>query len=69
MIACFKWQLPLVHLNDIVILSKSPGKHLDYVKRELILIHCEEVTLKAEKCSFFTYTFDYHGHVVRPSLL
>lgn len=64
-----KWQFALVHFNDIVIFSKTPGKHIDHDKQEIALLERVEVTLELKKCFFFTDTIDILEHIIRPRRL
>lgn len=67
--AIVKWHFTLVKLDDIVIFSMTLQKYNDLVKQVRTLMHCADVTLKLNKCPFFTYTTNHLGHVFRPSRL
>lgn len=68
-LASIKWQFALVYLDDIFIFSKVPEKHVNHFKHMLTLPQRAGVTSKLEKCSFFTDTINYLGHVIRPRRL
>lgn len=64
-----KWQIALVYLDDIVVFSRTPEKHIYHVQHVLTLLNNARATLKLKKCKFFTDTIDYLGHVIRPRRL
>lgn len=67
--AAVKWKFTLVHLNDIVIYSRSPEEHIGYLRGALTLLNDVGVSLRLPKFKFFTKTIDHHCHVKRQSRL
>lgn len=64
-----KWQYALVYLDDVIIYSKSVEDHFAHVRTVLTLLQNAGVSLKLNKCSFFTTAVDYLGHKIRPGKL
>lgn len=64
-----KWQDVLTYIDDIVILSSSPERHLRQVEYVLQLMKKTEMTLKLKKCSFFFDAVNYLGHAITPRRL
>lgn len=64
-----KRQSALVYLDEIVTLSKTPKQHIEHTQEVLPLLNSAEATLILKKCSFFTYTIDFSGQIVRPRRL
>lgn len=64
-----KWQFTLINFSDIVVFSRSPREQWNPVKQIMSLSQGAEATLKLNKCSFFTGTFDYLKHTTGPLLL
>lgn len=60
-----KWNFVLVYHDDIVILSKTPKKHIEHVQKAPKLVQRIGVTLKLRKFVFFEDTSDYLGGVIR----
>ena len=65
----FKWKTCLVYLDDVIILSRTPEEHIQHVNDVLACLSASGVTLKINKCRFFTKTVEYLGHVVKPGTL
>ena len=65
----FKWQCCLVYLDDVIIHSRTPEEHLDHVDKILDTLMRAGVSLKLKKCSFFTDSVKYLGHIIRPGTL
>lgn len=63
------WQVALVYLEDIVIISKSSWDHIEQAQRILQLPYNAGVTLKLKKCHFFAETINYFSQVIRPGHL
>lgn len=57
------------YLDDIIIFSKSPSKHVEHVRQELHLLSDSRVTLKPKNFWLTTDTLDYLGHNILPSKL
>lgn len=49
-----EWQFALVYLDDIVVLSKTFEKHIDHVRKVLLLLYNAGATLKFEERNFPT---------------
>lgn len=64
-----KWLYAVVYLDEIFILSCSTSEHIAQLRQVLNLLRNSEVTLKLMRCSFFTNTMSYLGHVTRPRWL
>lgn len=64
-LAFVKWQLALVYLDDIVILSKTLEKHIDHVNQKQTILQHTGVPHELKKWFSFTDTIDYIGNVVR----
>ena len=65
----FRWQTCLVYLDDIIIFSKNKVDHLRHVEQVLSVMRDAGLTLKLPKCTFFTDTVKYLGHIIRPGRL
>ena len=65
----YKWQNCLIYLDDIVIFSSSLDEHLKDVENILSTLRNAGLSLKLNKCEFFTRSVNYLGHVVRPGKL
>lgn len=64
-----RWKNALIYLDDIVIFSKFVEEHMTHLRKVLTLLATSRVTLKNNKCRFFSNTIDYLGHVIRPDHL
>jgi len=64
-----RWQFALVYLDDIFVFSTTVEDHFDHVRTVLGLLKDAGVTLRLDKCHFFSEAVDYLGHVVRPGRL
>jgi len=64
-LACVKWQICLVYLDDVIVFSGSPEEHLQHLDEVLTLLGKAGVTLKASKCHFSQEEVEYLGHVIR----
>lgn len=58
-----KWQLTIIYLDDIVILSRTPNEHIHHVRQDLKSLHDVRVTLNLKKWEYFTVHIAYLGHV------
>lgn len=63
-----KWQSAIVLLDEVVIILKSPDKHIDHVRQVFLLLKDTAVTLKL-KWEQYTDCIDYLGHVIKPRCL
>ena len=68
-LAGFKWQTCLVYIDDVVIFSGSAEQHLEDVDTILTELGKAGITLRFDKCLFFTDHVRYLGHIVRPGTL
>lgn len=64
-----RWKFVFVYLNDSVVFSKRPPKHVEHVWKVLMLLSNREVNLKVKKCSHFRDTMNYLGCVIRSKRL
>jgi hypothetical protein len=64
-----KWKTCLVYLDDVIVFSGSRSAHLAHVAEVLTLLGNAGLSLKLNKCHFFSETVDYLGHVIRPGRL
>jgi transposase InsO family protein len=65
----FKWKHCLVYLDDVIIHSRDVESHIGHVDAILTTLRKAGVSLKLRKCSFFTKTVRYLGHVIQPGTL
>ena len=68
-LAGYKWQTCLVYLDDVVIFSKTVADHIGHVDTILSALSAAGVSLRLEKCEFFTSEITYLGHIIRPGRL
>lgn len=64
-----KWQVSLLHLDDMVVFFRSKAEHIDYVIHVLTILRDAGVTMELEKCNVFTEKIEYLSHVNRPGRL
>lgn len=57
-------QYALVYIDDTVIFSGAPQKHIGHVCKILTLLRDAGVSPKLKKCKFFTEIIDYVGHII-----
>jgi len=65
----FKWKHCLVYLDDVIIHSRDVKSHIEHVDGILSTLRRAGISLKLRKCSFFTRTVKYLGHVIKPGTL
>ena len=65
----YKSKTCLVHIDDVIIYSKSVEEHIRHVDEVLTALKKAGVTLKKNKCTFFSDTVEYLGHVIKPGRL
>jgi len=65
----FKWQVCLVHLDDVIIFSANAEQHIKDVGTVLHRLREAGATLNLEKCTWFSDEVEYLGHIVRPGQL
>ena len=63
------WQSCLIHLDDVIVFSRSTEDQLRNVDKILTLLRKAGVTLKLKKCAFLQPRVDYLGHVITPGKL
>jgi hypothetical protein len=54
----------LVHLDDILVMSRTPKDHLQHLRLVLDLLSKYEIYAKLSKCEFGKTTLKFLGHVV-----
>ena len=69
LLSSYKWTSCIVYLDDVIIFSKDVKTHLKQVESVLRTLHAAGVTLKLDKCNFFTQKVKYLGHILRPGTL
>ena len=64
-----KWQICLVYSDDVIIFSANAEQHVKDVDTVLHRLREAGVTLRLEKCTWFSDEVEYLGHIVRPGQL
>lgn len=64
-----KCQASLVHLEDVVIVSKFADEPIDHLQQQLTWLNNKEIALKFKKSEFFKNPVDYTGHPTEPGPL
>eukprot|EP00923_Selenidium_pygospionis_P022850 GHVN01039627.1.p1 GENE.GHVN01039627.1~~GHVN01039627.1.p1 ORF type:complete len:149 (-),score=1.73 GHVN01039627.1:51-497(-) len=64
LIAGLKWHFCLAFIDDTVIFSKIPEKHLSHLEEVLRRISTANLVLKPTKCDLFCKEVQYLGHIV-----
>ena len=64
-----KWRFCIVYIDDIIVFSKSPTEHLNYIDHVIGLLHNDGLSLKLNKCSFMEDKIEYLGHIITPGRL
>ena len=64
----FHLRIPSVtlYLDDIIVFSRSIEDHFRHLGEILAILKVAGLSLKLNKCNFFTKTVYYLGHVIRP---
>lgn len=62
-------QFAFVHLDDTVILLRTPEEQIKSVRQVLSLLDDAGMMLTLNKCDFFTMCIDHLGCVIRPGIL
>ena len=66
----FKWRSCLVfYLDDVIVFSKPVEEHFAHLDAILSAVKVAGISLKLSKCSFFTNTVKYLGHLIEPGTL
>lgn len=61
----YKWHACIMHLDDVIIYSKSLKGHIKYVDVMLTFLVVAGVTFKINKFHFFTTTVEFLSHVIK----
>jgi hypothetical protein len=56
----------IVYMDDILVYSKTPEQHEQHLRRVLQRLREHQLYAKPSKCTLFTDTIDYLGHLVTP---
>ena len=54
----------MVYVNDVIILSKSAKKHLQYIQKVLERLRWHGLFIKPKKCKFAEIEVSYLGHII-----
>ena len=65
----YRWKSCLIYLDDIIVFSNTVEEHPTHVEEVLQVLRDSGLSLKLNKCKFFTQSVDYLGHVIRPGKL
>ena len=65
----YNWKTCLVYIDDVIIYSRTGEDHLRDVDSVLQVLKQAGVSLKFDKCRFFTDSVRYLGHIIRPGTL
>src|SRR5205085_7018211 len=55
----------IVYLDDILVFSKNDADHEKHVRQVLQRLRENKLYARPSKCTFFTDTIEYLGHVIR----
>ena len=69
LLAGLRWKTCLVYLDDVVVFSKTFEEHVKHVQDVLNILQRVGISLKLNKCNFFTKVVDHLGHVIKPGRL
>ena len=56
----------IVYLDDILVFSKNDADHEKHVRQVLQRLRENKLYARSSKCTFFTDTIEYLGHVIGP---
>ncbi len=59
----------LIYIDDVIVYSPTAEKHLNDVEEVLSVLKQAGVSLKFEKCFFYTNVVRYLGHIIKPTQL
>ena len=65
----FKWLSCLVYLDNVIVFSETVEEHFAHLDAILSATKAAGISLKLSKCSFFTKTIKYLGHLIKPGTL
>ena len=54
----------ITYLDDIIIFSRTAEEHLDHVKQVFEKLRSAHLSIKLNKCHFFTKEIQYLGHIL-----
>lgn len=63
-LATVKWRLPLVYLDEIVIIPKAPEEHIRYIREVLAFLKNGGVRIRRKKGQLVTEPIEYYGHIL-----
>lgn len=69
LLANYLWKSCLVYLDDVIVFSNTFEEHVENLREVLIALQTAGLSLKLKKCTFFSKTVDYLGHVISPGKL
>lgn len=64
LLSIVKWQLALVHLDDVVIFLRAIEEHLDHIRTVLGILPRAGVPLGLRRCLLFKDRIEYFGHIL-----
>ncbi len=62
----YRWRTCLVHLDDVIVFSKSFEDRLKHVQDIPLVLRRDGLSLNLRKCHFFKTSVDYLGLLIRP---
>ncbi len=62
----YKWRTFMVHIDDVIVFSKSVEDHVRHVDDILKLLGEAGIFLTWSKCEFFYHLIKCFGHIIRP---
>lgn len=65
----YHWQTFLIYIDDAIVLSLNAEQYVRDVDEILQVLGDTGVSLKFDKCIFFTDTIRYLGHIIKPARL
>lgn len=66
MLVSVKWELTLMNLHDIVVLSRTAHQQMNHTVLALMVFRKTCDSLKMKKCSKFSIKLHYPGHFICP---
>ena len=55
----------IAYLDDIIIFSKPPQGHLSHIRKVFKKLRSAELSMKMNKCNFFSKEIQYLGHIFK----
>ena len=65
----YKWKTCLVYIDDVIIYSKPVEEHISHAEEVLTALKKARVKLKMDKCTLFSDSVKYLGHVIKADRL